>query len=174
MRGNRFIIGIPEERVAWRQVIGTPNIEAIHPLNPQEYLARAANLDVEILTASLCAMSLNIHIQEDSAGIHSVQDIRCAPLVLAPPLDPPLGELEFVKSGDSEEVMRKSANYAIALHKWSRVFEALRQWLASRDGEYRIGFNCNWVDFRPRNDTEEMAVVLAFLDVFPKYGDLFQ
>ncbi len=173
MYNNRFIVGIPEERRAWLRIIGTQNLEVISPLHRGEYLACIANLDIEILTTSLCAMSFGITIQEDSAEIHAVQDTRCAPLVVVPPLDRPTGDLQFVKEGDSTTIIQESANYAIAKHKWSRVFDALRLWISDNNSEYRIGFNCNWVDFRPQNETEEMAVVLAFLEVFSQYKDLF-
>ncbi|MCX6382230.1 MAG: hypothetical protein NT023_22600 [Armatimonadetes bacterium] len=168
-----FIIGIPDERKEWRRVIGTPKIEVLTPLSPKEYFAHIAKLDIEVLTASLCAMSLGITIQEGSAGVHAVQDARCAPLVIAPPLDLATGDLPFVKNGDSVENILKSANYAIAQHKWSCVFDTLNSWIIFHNREYRVGFNCNWVDFRPQNDTEEVAVVLAFLDIFAQYSGLF-
>lgn len=173
MPKSHFIVGISEEKPTWLRVVGMPHIETIPISKGGGYFCDIAKLDMEILTISFCAMSLDLRIHPDSATIYPVNAPRVAALIVAPVQEIQGMKLRSITEEDTDDTIRETANYRRAKHKWEHIFQAIAGWLNYHDREYRIGFDCDLVDWSTHNDLDDKAIVLGFMDVFPSYHNLF-
>ncbi len=171
---SHFLIGITDSKQAWLRVVGVQGIETILIQRRGEYFCNTAQLDMEILTASFCAMSLDLRLFANVATVYPVSDGRFAPLVVAPPYDLTPDAQRVPKESDTDDELRSTANYAVVAHKWDGVFEAIAQYLDKSERAYRVGFDTDTVYFGARNGLEDRVAILSFLDVYSRYSALFQ